>query len=111
MAEQREVVDGHDERGARPERCTERRAVEDVHPAGSAAEAERVPERVAADRREPAGAARREADELELRTAPQRREQPRDVARRPRSGLDERRRVDPDLHDAAARRTASRVSG
>ena len=111
MPEEGEVVHGHHEGRPRPERRAERRAVEDVEPGGRAPEAVRVPERVPADAREATRAADGEGVELEPRAAGQLAEQAADVPCRARSGLRERRGVDPDPHAASACRTASRGSG
>ena len=106
MPQQAEVVDGHDERDSRTERRAEGRAVEKLEAARRPPQPERVPERIASKRREPPGAARREADELQARSAGERAEEAADVPRCPRPRLHERRRVDSDPHETAASRTA-----
>ena len=111
MAENREIVDGDDERRPRRDGSAERRAVEDVDVRGGVAEAERVPERVASQCREPSRAARRQADELEPRPSFELAEEPEHVACGSGARLHERCRVDRDPHLPAALRIASRGSG
>ena len=111
MAQEAEVVHGHDERRPGPERRPEGRAVEEIEAGGGAPEAERVPERVPPDRRELPRAAGCEPDELEARATRELPEEAAHVTCGSGPGLHERRRVDPDPHDDAASRTASRGSG
>ena len=111
MTEDGQVVDGDDERHPRRDGGAEGRAVQNVHAGGGVAEAERIPERVPPHGCEPSGAARRETDELEPWPSLQGTQEAEDVAGRPGPRLDERIRVDSDLHDRDALRTASRGSG